>query len=100
MQNIIKTVEEPMIKFKSELIKSQGVNQQDIDTQNRSSAEMIEGIITKDAIILEQELSNELRDLKDNGNTVSQEMIQTLGKSFDEVIKRDKNIFVKSRITF
>ena len=53
---------------------------------------MIEGIITKDAIILEQELSNDLRDLWDSDNeNNSQQVIQTLGKSLDEVIKRDKN---------
>ena len=38
-----------------------------MDSQQRPQSEMIEGIITKDAIILEQELSNELRDLQDNG---------------------------------
>lgn len=78
-----------MLKFKSEVIKKNG--QQDPGSQQRPSSEMIEGIITKDAIILEQELSNELRDLRDNGAENSQQIMQTLGKSFDEVIKRDKN---------
>lgn len=48
-------------------------------------SELIEGIITKDAIIMEQELSDELRDLRTRGDS-SQQVVHVLGKSFDQVI--------------
>lgn len=94
MANSLKqAVEEPVLKFKSEVIHHKSAAGGNSDNNNTApSSEIIEGTITKDAIILEQELSNELRDLRSKGSEDNgQQMMQALGKSFDEVIKRDKN---------
>ena len=50
-----------------------------------SSGEDIQGRITKDAIILEQKLTKELK------NQDPKKSIQAVGHTFDEIIKRDKD---------
>lgn len=82
-----------VLKFKSEVIKKDvgtSADGAEANADGTEKSEMIEGIITKDAIILEQQLSNELRDLRSKGDD-GKEVMQALGKSFDQVIQRDKN---------
>ena len=70
MANSLKqAVEEPVLKFKSEVIHHKSASDGNPNNSENAapSSEIIEGTITKDAIILEQELSNELRDLQNRG---------------------------------
>lgn len=76
-----------MLKFKSQIIRKPIDGEAGGENQGQTS--QFEGIITKDAIILEQELSDELKIIQNEGD--GHKMMKALGKSFDEVIKRDKN---------
>ena len=74
-----------MIQFQSQL-KTENNNQ---ETDQREYS----GYITKDAIVLEKQLADQLQTLNQNGidGPQSRQTMRALGDTFDEVIKRDKH---------